>query len=153
MLQALRGGTDKGGGEGGVVSFHHGIARHADTAGGPRVRQLAKVGHHIGHCKGRVGIQRDGGNLKLLITETRSVECLHNRGRVEKTGGGCEHCSEGGTERGIMMDREKKTECHLEKKNQDVAPWQTKLSHDHVSKNENLQKRFLYLHRELSLDL
>lgn len=33
--------------------------------------------------------------------------------------GVCEHCSEGGTERGIMMDREKKTECHLEKKNQD----------------------------------
>lgn len=76
VLQALGGGADKRGGEGGVVSFHHGVARHADAVGGAGVGQLAKVGHHIGHGEGRVWVQGDGRDLKLLIAEAGSVECL-----------------------------------------------------------------------------
>lgn len=78
MLQALRGGADKGGGEGGVVSFHHRVAWHAHAVRRSRVGQLAKMGHHIGHREGRVRIQRDGGDLKLLIAKTRRVECLQS---------------------------------------------------------------------------
>lgn len=78
MLQALGGGADKRGGEGGVVSFHHGVARHAHAVGGAGVGQLAKVGDHIGDREGCVWIQRDGRDLELLIAEAWSVECLQS---------------------------------------------------------------------------
>ena len=85
VLQALRGGVDKGGGEGGVFAPHHRIPGDHHAARGAPVRQLPKVGHHVGHCEGRVWVQGDGGDLKLLITQAGGVEGLEDRcGGVEE---------------------------------------------------------------------
>lgn len=76
MLQSLRGGVDVGGSERGIVPFHHGVPRYHHAVRGPGVRQLVKMGHHVGHSEGRVWVQRDGGDLELFIAEAGGVEGL-----------------------------------------------------------------------------
>lgn len=87
MLQSLRRGVDKSGGEGGVVPSDHGVPGNHHAVGGARVRQLAEVGHHIRHGESRIGVQRDGGDLELLIAEAGGVEGLEVEERMGGTGG------------------------------------------------------------------
>lgn len=78
MFQSLGGGTDKSGGEGRVISFHHGIPRYSNAVRVASVGQFTEMGHHIRHREGRVWIQGDGGDLELLVAKARSVECLES---------------------------------------------------------------------------
>lgn len=74
MLKSLCCWVYKGRGKRRVITLYHGIA--GDDRSWTAIAQLSEVRHHIRNTEGRVRVQRDGRDLKLLVAQTGGVESL-----------------------------------------------------------------------------